>query len=1035
MQPPPPMESAVVVHGHKLVRECQEILKARRRRSKEELRDSSDERFFDFLGDDGRELRNLFDDKEYLVRWINGPKRSTTYWDSKDLMLSLDSARSVGLIKKREAPVFLPVFDWLVAYLDNHSRLSWKEVTPETLRTVGENRILEPVTLVSALAMTEEVHLGHTEPERGKRIANKIRNGMMGDKRLLPYGSLSVDVEKMRIHKNAKRDLEEFDILERTTNLPMRTYKKPKIPTDQDPDLCGPDGRDGDEDDEDEAQKAYGTDYPPMLACIMVGNGTSWNVVIRLPVFPLSEKGNWIHTKIVKKHLTEGDHEILKALEECDAAFGVGVKDDLELIRSTLYTLYKHPWKPPKALDISTMMYVAGYQYDRFNLATLAYLVLGVILNKRSSCADNRWVWKFSDLYSLQHGRGVVWYGLSDVLVGFNMAVVMFNVLFLEAYPDAATVRMALPTVTEEQWKRVFMLTLVRLVGDKTAREDTLAACRRSRRARIDAVMGYAPEAEMEDDDQMAAEFMHKLLGFKPHLVHGGPRFFEPIRQHFTCVQIPTLLEIFSQEISEGGWEIVINVDEVCSKEWIFKNTYGHALERVAQGGSFQTKLDVVQPSVSHVGLASHPLVKGVAALFSHYGDIVDMRTAQQEREYVIAQREYRGVPLRVGKAKYTTAMAIKEGCCNTPDAIPKLVGAMEADLRRAAETKGAWNPELTKHQELVKLHKIFTGRTIGTPLFTLLKLSKQTRNINQQKGAKTYDPEREGRIDALEAIKEGAGQVDQGLGAVRAAEVFKLMPATKENRLRNYLDKKRKQERKARKRAEREAALGVGSAGGTLSGHVARNHHAGPDPSGAKKGTSKDRRRGRSPRRSRDSAGGTLSGSVATSHSAVPDPGRIKRSTTRDRRRGRSPRRSSPYRSSRRHRSRSRRRRSSSRDLRRRLDSSNRLETRRSRSRRDSRGRSKDRRDLPSNDLRSKLESGGSKESPPEDLRARLNEAERMAAAVDYDWPEESEVMRVVPEERRIRDESRVSLGKKKRKKSKRAPNNGLNVQEGELF
>ena len=165
VQPPPPMESAVVVHGHKLVRECQEILKARRRRSKEELRDSSDERFFDFLGDDGRELRNLFDDKEYLVRWINGPKRSTTYWDSKDLKLSLDSARSVGLIKKREAPVFLPVFDWLVAYLDNHSRMSWKEVTPETLRTVGENRILEPVTLVSALAMTEEVHLGHTEPE------------------------------------------------------------------------------------------------------------------------------------------------------------------------------------------------------------------------------------------------------------------------------------------------------------------------------------------------------------------------------------------------------------------------------------------------------------------------------------------------------------------------------------------------------------------------------------------------------------------------------------------------------------------------------------------------------------------------------------------------------------------------------------------------------------------------------------------------------------------------------------------------------
>merc|ERR1712242_616657 len=241
-----------------------------------------------------------------------------------------------------------------------------------------------------------------------------------------------------------------------------------------------------------------------------------------------------------------------------------------------------------------------------------------------------------------------------------------------------------------------------------------------------------------------------------------------------------------------------------------------------------------------------------------------------------------------------------------------------------------------------------------------------------------------------------------------QVAEVFRLMPATKENRLRNYLDKKRKLEMKARKRAEREAALGVGSTGGTLSGPAAR------------------------------------------SHSAVPDPSRIKRSTAKDWRRGRSPRRSSPSQSSRRHRSRSRRRRSSSRDLRRRLGSRSGLESRRSRNRRDNRGRSKDRRDLPSNDLRSRLESGGNKESPPEDLRAKLNESERLAAVVEYDWPEHDEVMRVVPEERRIRDESRVnprvtspsrppvpssSFGKKKRRKGKRAPNDGLNMGEGQLL
>ena len=103
----------------------------------------------------------------------------------------------------------------------------------------------------------------------------------------------------------------------------------------------------------------------------------------------------------------------------------------------------------------------------------------------------------------------------------------------------------------------------------------------------------------------------------------------------------------------------------------------------------------------------------------------------------------------------------------------------------------------------------------------------------------------------------------------------------------------------------------------------------------------------------------------------------------------------------------------------------------------------------MPSNDLRSRLESGGGKESPPKDLRTKLNEAERLAAAVEYDWPEEEEIMRVVPEERRVRDESRVnprmtspsrppassSKSGRKKRKNKRAPNNGLNVGEGELY
>ena len=83
-------------------------------------------------------------------------------------------------------------------------------------------------------------------------------------------------------------------------------------------------------------------------------------------------------------------------------------------------------------MDLSTLMFCAGYEGERFNMQTLGYLILGVVMNKRSSCADNRWAWQFIDLIDLRFGWGVLWYALSDVLTGFNMAVVLFNLLFLE---------------------------------------------------------------------------------------------------------------------------------------------------------------------------------------------------------------------------------------------------------------------------------------------------------------------------------------------------------------------------------------------------------------------------------------------------------------------------------------------------------------------------------------------------------------------------------------------------------------------------
>ena len=749
-----------------------------------DLTDGSKERFFDFENNGGGDvIIEQRKNSHYLVGQVVGTKERGVLEDSRDLNVSLRLSRNKGVLGlpagrvrgwKPEDNCMMPVVDWFAGLVQENGETAWRSLSLVNLNKIRQLRIHNRESNEDAIGTMWEVVLGYISVHVAQRIITAIDRGVAEDDVLLPKCAYSLDTESVMILESDRQKL--------------RTGE------DEESEICAP-------------AKPKGKDYKKQLAFMSFGNGSSWSVILRFPIRAYKEDNQNVFMKLYKVDLDDGSKMLLERLSEFSVAVGAGVQDDLKDIKDTLWEMYSHPWSPPKALDIGSMMLVAGYEGNHTNMQTLAFQILGVIMNKRSSCADNRWAFGFMDLIGMDFGQALIWYALSDVLTGFNMAAVMFNWIFWAVYPDPALVFMNLDAIEDEkEWRSFFMITLAKLIGDRKADFNTLEKEPMTRKARILAVMGHTKNNPMTTGQIDAADWMHRLFPWTPHGIYGGPRFIEPVREHFARVLMPTLLKIFETEIKEERLMVKIDIKEVKSCEWRFKVMLGHERNHIVRDrAAYHTLLDARQPGTSASGFTYHPKLKQVVSTLSN---AVTFKQAWQMKKSIERIREATFAETYAGDQTYDMYHALLEAGYHSPEQIPAIVYDIEEDYRLGKEAfkngraKAERKPEISKHQMLVKLYNILTTKKIGGSWWATIKAERQEKELNTQKKARRYDPNRETRVEVMEAARNAE---KPRLGSVRGdrmAKVYERLPIDEWSAARNH---RKRENRKRNRREERE--------------------------------------------------------------------------------------------------------------------------------------------------------------------------------------------------------------------------------------
>ena len=126
-------------------------------------------------------------------------------------------------------------------------------------------------------------------------------------------------------------------------------------------------------------------------ALIMIGNGTSWALMISLDLEVISEYNYRFKTMRIQTELLD----LLRVLPVC---VGLGVKGDVHEIEQFYSEVSGINLEMSGFIDLSALALVAGYQTNARGMTPMGVQVLGAILNKCVSTADNKWGYCWSDI-------------------------------------------------------------------------------------------------------------------------------------------------------------------------------------------------------------------------------------------------------------------------------------------------------------------------------------------------------------------------------------------------------------------------------------------------------------------------------------------------------------------------------------------------------------------------------------------------------------------------------------------------------------
>ena len=340
-----------------------------------------------------------------------------------------------------------------------------------------------------------EIVVGLSTDEEIEEITSWFWDKYAIDQKILPTNVVSMDVEEIKVTL--------YDTLRIAGRIPFK--KGQLMSRKEEPQIHGQ--------PEDRLQQ--------LPVKVMIGNGLNHALMVSLDLFRDS-KGRYVLNKI------KAPDSVIKFFSLLPICTGVAVKHDVEGVLK-FYSLITDLDVTMKGfIEVSSIALVAGYALQARNMNALAMQVLGIVMNKMCSTADNLWGLRWSDIPD-----SLKVYAIGDLKVGHLAYSIISSIIMRDYIPDPEIFMFY--TGKFDQWLTAnWFLNLLATTLEGTEIHDKSFKCAVSRSDLVKCLrFRYSEDSALMDESPIRVLMWDKTRGEWPSLTKGGCRYLHQCRSWF----------------------------------------------------------------------------------------------------------------------------------------------------------------------------------------------------------------------------------------------------------------------------------------------------------------------------------------------------------------------------------------------------------------------------------------------------------------------------------------------------------------------
>ena len=284
---------------------------------------------------------------------------------------------------------------------------------------------------------------------------------------------------------------------------------------------------------------------------IMIGNGISWVCIISLNMSK-NHRGEYYLERM------EIQPEIIDLLQCLPVSAGLGVRRDVRGVQEFFSLISgKEVILKNGFIDLTSLAVLAGYKFHSKNMTAMGVQVMGSLLNKMVSTADDLWGLKWDEIPG-----PLKCYALGDIKFGFITYNVLAGLLLRDVFPDPDVLCWYLESdqFCAVTWFLDWILRSLEGVEVYQMAEEeaeTRVAMIKSLRFRDD-------RDKLESDTTPLLKVWMQVLGSWPSVTSGGCRILLQAREWFGVQS-----EILSKVQLDWSNEVVFRLPRVSDKDYL----------------------------------------------------------------------------------------------------------------------------------------------------------------------------------------------------------------------------------------------------------------------------------------------------------------------------------------------------------------------------------------------------------------------------------------------------------------------------------